>query len=133
MRAKGRGEAGDSYMLLPQFLCSYSDQNPEVVIAPQVDDRDCFMGLFVTIPCFQEVFSKLALSSNCTSMERILNVVYMMGCSSSSSQSLKMAAKVHMGLAHVPVESGLHMVWILLLLNHGGLDVSPFSPAVAIY
>jgi hypothetical protein len=33
-------------------------------------------------------------------------------------------SQVHMGLAHVPVESGLHIVWILLLLIRGGLDVS---------
>jgi hypothetical protein len=33
-------------------------------------------------------------------------------------------SQVHVGLAHVPVESALHMVWILQLLNRGGLDVS---------
>jgi hypothetical protein len=36
------------------------------------------------------------------------------------------SSQVHVGLPHVPVESGLHMVWILLLLIHGGLDVSSF-------
>jgi hypothetical protein len=35
-------------------------------------------------------------------------------------------SQMNMGLAHFPVESGLHMVWILLLLTRGGLDVFSF-------
>jgi hypothetical protein len=33
-------------------------------------------------------------------------------------------SQLNLGIAHVPVESGMHMVWIILLLERGGLDVS---------
>jgi hypothetical protein len=61
MRAKYCREVGDSYTLLPQFCRSYSDLNPKVVVALQVDHQDCFMRLVVSIPHFQEVFSKPCL------------------------------------------------------------------------
>jgi hypothetical protein len=61
MRAKHQLEVRDSHSLLPQFLRRHSDLNPEVVLALQLDDQDCFMRLFVTIPRFAEVFSKLCL------------------------------------------------------------------------
>jgi hypothetical protein len=62
MRAKHQLEVQDSCSLLPQFLrrC-ISNLNPEVVLALQLEDQDCFMRLFMTIPCFAKVFSKLCL------------------------------------------------------------------------
>jgi hypothetical protein len=60
-RAKHRAEVCDSHIALPQFLRHCSDLNPEVIIALQVDEHDCFMRLFVTIPRLAEVFSKLCL------------------------------------------------------------------------
>jgi hypothetical protein len=33
-------------------------------------------------------------------------------------------SQLHLGFAHVPVKSALHMVWIVLLLRRGGSDVS---------
>jgi hypothetical protein len=33
--------------------------------------------------------------------------------------------QLHLGLAHVTVESSLFMVWIVLLLRCGGLEVEP--------
>jgi hypothetical protein len=50
MRAKCCAEVLDSHAVLPQFLRRYSDLNPELVIALQVDEQDCFMRLFITIP-----------------------------------------------------------------------------------
>jgi hypothetical protein len=56
--------------------------------------------------------------SKCTLYDRMLILIV---------QKLGNGNQVNMGLAHVPVESGLHMVWILLLLlTRGGLDVSYF-------
>ena len=45
--------------MLLQSLCSYSDVNLKAVAALQVDNKDCFMRLLVTIPRFNELFSKL--------------------------------------------------------------------------
>jgi hypothetical protein len=59
MRAKRWLEVRDTRALPPQLLRQRGDLNPEVVVALQVDDQDCFMRLLVTIPHFQEIFSKL--------------------------------------------------------------------------
>lgn len=123
MRTKYRREVGDSYIVLPQFLRTYSDVNPEALVALQVDNEDCFMRLFVTIPRFNEIFSKLCFPmlhidgahSKCTLYDGVLILIV---------AKLGNGAQLHLGLAHVPVESGLHMVWIILLLIRGGLDVS---------
>jgi len=40
MRTKYRREVGDSYIVLPQFLRTYSDVNPEAVVALQVDNEE---------------------------------------------------------------------------------------------
>jgi hypothetical protein len=61
MCAKCRREACDPHAVLPQFICRCSDLNPKAVVALQVDNKDCFMQLFVAIPHFKELFSKLCL------------------------------------------------------------------------
>jgi hypothetical protein len=117
MRAKHQLEIRDSHSLLPQFLCRCSDLNPEVVVALQLDDhQDCFMRLFVTIPRFAEVFSKLCLP-----------MLHLDGAHSKSAQcngvmmlivaKLGNGSQLHLGFARVPVESSLHIVWIILLLT----------------
>ena len=71
MRTKYRCEVGDSHVTLPQLIHSYSDINLEAVIALEVDNEECFM-LFVTVPRFNELISKLCLYHQCcTWMERI--------------------------------------------------------------
>ena len=123
MRTMYRREVGDSYALLPEFLRSYSDVNPEAVVALQVDNEDCFMRLFVTIPRFNELFSTLCLPmlhidgahSKSTLYDGVLILIV---------AKLGNGTQLHLGVAHVPVESGQHMVCLILLLIRGGLDVS---------
>jgi hypothetical protein len=122
MRAKCCAEVRDLCSALPQFLRHCSDLTPEVVIMLQVDEQDCFMRLFITIPRFAEVFSKLCLPilhldgahSKSTLCDSVLILIV---------AKLGNGAQLHLGLAHVPVESSLHMVWIVLLLRLRGSDV----------
>jgi hypothetical protein len=111
-------EVRDSHALLPHFLRRHSDINPEVLVAVQVDDHDCFMWPFVTIPRFQEICFKLCLP-----------MLHLDGTHSKSTlhdgvtilvvAKLGNGTQLHLGSAHVPVESALHMVWIIPLLCLG--------------
>jgi hypothetical protein len=115
MGAKCRREVSGSHAVVPQFLRSCSDvNNPEAVVALQVDNEDCFMRLFVAIPRFNELFSKLCLPmlhiDGAHSKRTLYDGVLILVVAKPGN-----GTQLHLELA-VPVESGQHMVWMILSL-----------------
>jgi hypothetical protein len=90
-----------------------------------VDDKDSFYRMFILLPNFVSLFNNLCLPLMHVDGAYANNTLYD-GTIIMLVAKLGNGSGIPLAIAHVPIESSVHLVWLLLLLVRVGLDVEGF-------